>query len=282
MVINSLKNIFDKNKDKNLLYLRNLLKEQLQYYVLNFVYNSAYGEKFLFKGGSCLRFCFDLPRLSEDLDFDIKEFSAFDYELFIKDLKNYFVSKLKYQDFEVRVSGKNRLIYLKFPVLEEIGFPVEKSKPTENILFLRIDLSEVRGKNFKEEISLKSTYDFSFIIKRYSISDIFASKIAAILSREAFEGKEKQPRFKGRDYFDIFWLKEKGIKYDFDYLKTLIAVKSQKELKGKLEEKFEEAGKRINDLKTDLLPFFAESEFVENFVNNFDSLAKDFLNEIDS
>jgi len=280
MVINSLKNIFDKNKDKNLLYLRNLLKKQLQYYVLNFVCNSAYGEKFLFKGGSCLRFCFDLPRLSEDLDFDIREFSAFDYELFIKDLKNYFVSKLKYQDFEIRVSGKNRLIYLKFPVLEKIGFPVEKSKPTENILFLRIDLSEVRGENFKEEISLKSTYDFSFIIKRYSMGDIFASKIAAILSREAFERKEKQPRFKGRDYFDIFWLKEKGIKYNFGYLKTLIAVKSQKELKEKLRRKLEEAGKRINDLKADLLPFFAESEFVENFVNNFDSLAKDFLNEI--
>jgi predicted nucleotidyltransferase component of viral defense system len=183
MIVEELKFVFDKNKDKNALYLRNLLKEQLQYYVLNFIYNSLYGEKFLFKGGTCLRFCFDLPRLSEDLDFDVKDFSSFDYQIFIKDLKEYFVSKLKYKDFEVKVSGKNRLIYLKFPILKKIGFPLEKEKPSENILFLRIDLSEVLGKNFKEEISLKSTWDFSFLIKRYSLSDIFSGKLASILSR---------------------------------------------------------------------------------------------------
>lgn len=277
MIIEELKLVFDKNKDKNSLYLRNLLKEQLQYYVLNFIYNSFYADKFLFKGGTCLRFCFDLPRLSEDLDFDVKDFSSFNFDLFIKNLKEYFVSKLKYKDFEVKVSSINRLIYLKFPILEKIGFPVEKDKSTENVLFLRIDLSDVLGSNFREEISLKSTYDFSFIIKRYSLSDIFSGKIAAVLSRETFEGKEKQPRFKGRDYFDIFWLNEKGIKYNFDYLKTLINVRNEKELKDKLLKKIEEAKKKISDLKQDLLPFFAEKSFVENFVNNFDTLVKNFL-----
>jgi predicted nucleotidyltransferase component of viral defense system len=277
MIVEELKFVFDKNKDKNALYLRNLLKEQLQYYVLNFIYNSLYGEKFLFKGGTCLRFCFDLPRLSEDLDFDVKDFSSFDYQVFIKDLKEYFVSKLKYKDFEVKVSGKNRLIYLKFPILKKIGFPLEKEKPSENILFLRIDLSDVLGKNFKEEISLKSTWDFSFLIKRYSLSDIFSGKLAAILSRETFEGKEKTPRFKGRDYFDIFWLKEKGIKYNFDYLKTLINIKNEEELKERLLKKFQEAKKKINFIKQDLFPFFSESNFVENFINNFDALVENFF-----
>jgi len=277
MIVEELKFVFDKNKDKNPLYLRNLLKEQLQYYVLNFIYNSSYGEKFLFKGGTCLRFCFDLPRLSEDLDFDVKDFSSFDYQIFIKDLKEYFVSKLKYQDFEVKVSGKNRLIYLKFPILKKIGFPLEKEKQSDNILFLRIDLSDVFGKDFKEEISLKSTWDFSFLIKRYSLSDIFSGKIAAILSRETFEGKEKTPRFKGRDYFDIFWLKEKGIRYNFDYLKTLINIKNEEELKERLSKKFLEAKKKINFIKQDLSPFFSESIFVENFVINFDALVENFF-----
>ena len=278
MIVEELKLVFDKNKDKNSLYLRNLLKEQLQYYVLNFIYNSFYADKFLFKGGTCLRFCFDLPRLSEDLDFDVYDFSSFNLDHFIKNIKEYFVSKLKYQDFEVKVSGINRLIYLKFPILKKIGFPLEKEKPTENILFLRIDLSEVLGSNFKEEISLKSTANFSFLIKRYSLSDIFSGKIAAILTREAFEGKEKKPRFKGRDYFDVFWLKEKGVKYNFDYLKTLINVRNEKELKDKLLKKFKEAKRKINNLKQDLLPFFAEKSFVENFVNNFDALSGNFFN----
>ena len=118
------------------------------------------------------------------------------------------------------------------------------------------------GKNFKEEISLKSTWDFSFLIKKYSLSDIFSGKLAAILSRKTFEGKEKTPRFKGRDYFDIFWLKEKGIRYNFDYLKTLINIKNEEELKERLSKKFLEAKKKINFIKQDLFPFFSESIFV--------------------
>ena len=69
-----------------------------------------------------------MPRLSEDLDFDVKDFSSFDYQIFIKDLKEYFVSKLKYKDFEVKVSGKNRLIYLKFPILKKNWFFAGKRK----------------------------------------------------------------------------------------------------------------------------------------------------------
>ena len=90
MIVNNLKIILDKNNDKNSLYLRNLLKEQLQNYILNYIYNSQYGEKFIFKGGTCLRFCFELPRLSEDLDFDVEDFSRFDFNKFIEDIKNYF------------------------------------------------------------------------------------------------------------------------------------------------------------------------------------------------
>ena len=89
MLIDDLKIIVDRNKEMNSLYLRNLLKEVLQIYTLNFVYTSVYADKFLFKGGTCLRFCFDLPRLSEDLDFDIKDFSNFSLERFSRDIKDY-------------------------------------------------------------------------------------------------------------------------------------------------------------------------------------------------
>ncbi|MEW6103904.1 MAG: nucleotidyl transferase AbiEii/AbiGii toxin family protein [bacterium] len=50
--------------------IRNYLKEHLQLYILDFVYNRSYGKELIFTGGSCLRFCFGLNRVSEDLDFD--------------------------------------------------------------------------------------------------------------------------------------------------------------------------------------------------------------------
>jgi len=48
----------------------NFLKEYIQYLVLNLIYNHKDFKKLVFKGGSCLRVCYVLPRLSEDLDFD--------------------------------------------------------------------------------------------------------------------------------------------------------------------------------------------------------------------
>src|SRR3989344_6788155 len=229
MIIDNLKTVLDQNQNKNSLYLRNLLKEQLQFYLLNYIYTSQYGDTFIFKGGTCLRVCFDLPRLSEDLDFDVENFSDFNFEKFIKDIKKYFSLKLKYDDLSIRISGKNKIIYIKFPILEKIGFAISKNKPSENVLFVRIDLNDIKGKYFSKEVSLKSTSDFSFIIKRYALVDIFAGKLAAILLRESWEGKEKQPRFKGRDYFDICWLMQKKIRPNFLYLKSLVKIKSDDE-----------------------------------------------------
>ena len=272
MIIDNLKLVVERNKEKNPLYLRNLLKEQLQYYVLSFVYNSIYAERFLFKGGTCLRFCFDLPRLSEDLDFDVEDFENLSFEQFLSDLKNYFEKTLYYSNLEITISGVNKIIYLKFPILESLGFPANPARPTENILHLRIDLARVRGSGFIKELSLKSTYDFSFLIRRYALSDLYAGKLAAIIKREKWEGEEKVARFKGRDFFDIWWLKEKNITRNNKYLSSLTKISSEKEIKKLINTKMQEAVRKKNELKADLLPFFENPLFVENFVNNLESL----------
>lgn len=277
MIINALKLSYDTNKDKNLLFVRNVLKEHLQFYILNFVYNSLYADTFIFKGGTCLRFCFDFPRLSEDLDFDIPNFKELHIERFVEDIKTYFKSKLKYEDLTVKLSGSNKTIYLHFPVLKRIGFPVNEQKPSEDVLFVRIDLAAVKGKYFHKEISLKSTYDFSFIIRRYSLPDLFAGKIAALLKRETMESVKMQPRFKGRDYFDFFWFIEKQVKPNYRYLVSLTHIASKSELLQKIHKKFDEAMRRKNELKADILPFFQDPAFVEHFMKNLITFKKSLL-----
>lgn len=277
MILDNLKRILDENSGKNSLYLRNLLKEQLQNYLLNYVYNSKYGEKFLFKGGTCLRFCFDLPRLSEDLDFDVEDFDGFNFEEFTNDIKNYFSSKLKYDDLTTQISGINKIMYFKFPILEKTGFPVNRNKPSENNLFVRIDLSGIKGDHFSKEVSLKSTSDFSFLIKRYSLEDIFAGKLAAVLLRESWEGKEKKARFKGRDYFDICWLMQKNTKPNLLYLQSLVKITSSKKILEMLKDKFNIVVKKKQVLKEDLLPFFQDEHFVNDFTNNIDGLLSNLI-----
>lgn len=284
MIIARLSTIVLQNQDKNPLYLRNLLKQELQGLVLNFVYSSNYNRSFLLKGGTCLRLCFDLPRLSEDLDFDIENLADFSLGDFIVRLENYFKKDLQIKSFNLKVAGNQRQIYLKFPLLDQIG--LVKSKSETNILFLRIDLSESLGKSYQKEISFKSVGIFSFVINRLSLADLMSGKILAILSRTP-EGTprcylakpaDRQPgdeeeiasRVKGRDYFDLIWFLEKKIKPNFKYLKEISRFKSREEVLRELDKRVKNLDLTI--LKDDLLPLFADQEFVFQFVRNFWSL----------
>ena len=47
-----------------------LLREYLQYRLLEIIYTSPFAEKLVFLGGTCLRIVHDNRRFSEDLDFD--------------------------------------------------------------------------------------------------------------------------------------------------------------------------------------------------------------------
>lgn len=269
MIVSNLQSIVDNNKTVvSPLYLRNLLKESLQFYVLNYIYSSKYGEDFLFKGGTCLRFCFGLPRLSEDLDIDVKNYSTFDINAFLDDLRSYFIKGLQYKTLRTRIAGNGKQVYLKFPILNQLGL---KTNPSESdVLLLRLDISPVDSSIFKEEISLKTTYDFSFIMKRYSLSDLFASKLAAILQRSYKKGRADLITFKGRDYFDLIWFLEKGISPDFERLKDITKIKSRSEILKSLDEKVKKV--KENYLKEDLLPLFKDEKFVNKFVENFKTL----------
>ena len=269
MIINNLRDIVQKNKDQaSGLFLRNLLKEALQIYTLNFIYSSTYGEKFLFKGGICLRLCFDLPRLSEDLDFDIKNYQEFNVKKFCGDLKNYFTKQLQYKEVKIKIAGSKKQIFLKFPIMNQLGLTKNKSK--SNVLFLRIDLNPTDSSIFKEKVSLYSSYDFNFLIKRYSLADLFASKIAAILQRTFRKGKKNLITFKGRDYFDLIWFLGKGVRPNFKRLGDIVKIQKRKDILEELDSKVEKVKEEY--LREDLLPLFADEKFVDNFVNNFKKL----------
>src|SRR4030067_452055 len=50
---------------------RNALKEELQFYVLNFIYHHPEYNKWIMYGGSALRIIHGLDRMSVDLDFEV-------------------------------------------------------------------------------------------------------------------------------------------------------------------------------------------------------------------
>src|SRR3989337_1686376 len=64
--------------------LRNALKEELQFYVLNFIYHHPEYNKWIMYGGSALRIIHGLNRMSVDLDFEISHTIT---EKFLEELK---------------------------------------------------------------------------------------------------------------------------------------------------------------------------------------------------
>jgi len=193
-------------KNLNPLFLRIRLKEVLQDEVLAFVYNHPQYRNYLFTGGTCLRKLYGLPRLSEDLDFDVP--GQPDVVSFVADLREYVSKALQYRHMTTRVSGNGTSVTLVFPVLRQLGL-VHSSADTPNLL-LRCDFAAESTGIYATQVSPVSTAKTMFFVRAYDLPTLFASKLAAFLGRDYTRGSSQTQPFKGRDVFDLMWFLQKA------------------------------------------------------------------------
>lgn len=201
----------------------NAIKEELQYPVLDFVYNSKAYSHLIMYGGTLLRIAHELPRMSEDLDFQTVE--KFDFKKFTENLTSHFK---KTYDIDIEIKIKTERLtetdfaYIKFPgVPEDIGL---KGHEIPTKLQIRFDVNKfAQASDFStEQIPVtKDTYAFS--IKTYTISTLMASKIAAVLLRQKRGIGHEISDCKPRDIYDLMWYmgQEPKIIPDMDYLKAI-------------------------------------------------------------
>jgi len=275
MIIQRLKQQMDNYKQNtNSLFVRSALKEVLQDYVLNFVYNDKNYKDLIFTGGTCLRKVYGLPRLSEDLDFDYLE--TLDIKNFAQKVGQYFKSDLQYSGLQTKISNNRRTLFLKFPLLNELGLVA--SKADSNLLFLRCDFAPESLGIFNTEVSQISAGDYILYVKNYDLPTLFANKIIAFLQREFFKGQEQKVAFKGRDLFDLVWFLEKSAKSGFkiqpnwERVYKALNMQSKEDVVEALEEKIG----RINgaDVYRDLVPFIESESTLKNFSENFAEVFK--------
>jgi len=275
MLVEILKQIADEKKSQNYpnSVVINSLKEYLQFPVLNFIYNSDKYSKFIFTGGSCLQICYGLPRLSEDLDFDLekKDYQKLDLEKMGAEITEYFKKRFLF-DIKYKVQGNTRL-YLKFDVLKKLGLLYGEGS---GLLYVKIEPALTMFDKFQEEPIPISNYGFNFVARSYTLSFLMASKIIAILERQWFKGEENEVNIKGRDFYDLYWYLEKNVKPDMGALKALLGISSEKELKKKLWEKIE---KDVDEKKLayDLQNFFSEQNYITDFCKNYKKIIKKYL-----
>ncbi|MDP3057199.1 MAG: nucleotidyl transferase AbiEii/AbiGii toxin family protein [bacterium] len=253
--------------------INNGLKEYLQYPVLVFIYGQKEYQNFIFTGGSALRIVFGLPRLSEDLDFNLKkeDYEKLDLKILGENLQKYFEKKFLLP-ISFRVQGNYR-IYLKFPILKQLGLA---SGSDSDFLYVKIEISPEDFTNPVYDTASVSAFGFNFIVKVYNLKFLMTGKISAILDRIWFKGKENEIDIKGRDYYDLYWYFDKGIKPDFSTLSAKFGIKNEAELKKALKKKIEE---KVTEKKLfyDLTNFFGEQEFVVGFCKNYKEIMRKYL-----
>jgi predicted nucleotidyltransferase component of viral defense system len=269
MIVEELNTLVIKAHRQNLssIYIKSLLKEYLQVYVLNFIYsNRKYNQCFLFTGGTCLRHCFGLNRLSEDLDFDLKK--PLDVPEFKALLENYFKKEYLHNDVQISVQKRGSQITLKFPVLRKLNLA---SDTESDFLYVKIDLSNMVSQIYDQLTTLQTINQFNYMVTHYDLSSLMAGKFNAILTRNKLMGKENNQVVKGRDFFDLLWFLDKKIKLNLPRLNDLLSSDhSLPHIMSMVDAKVEEAiHNNRQSFKQDLLPFINNPNFLEDYLNNY-------------
>ena len=216
-------------------------------------------------GGSALRICHGLDRMSVDLDFEVSRPVT---EKFLNELKEEIKSHFKDtygsgSDLLTIKTTTGRGLLLRFHIGDELGI----DHPSKQV-HVKIDLNHFTAPKTVTERRPINRDQLSFVIKTYNMSALMASKIAAIFLRGQRGVGEAVYEEKGRDIYDLLWYMTKKIVPDFDYLVAKgIDVSDPRALFDKLTLQMN----KVNDtnLKQDLTPLFLNPVFIENWLTNW-------------
>jgi predicted nucleotidyltransferase component of viral defense system len=170
----------------------NIMREYLQAYILRIMHDEGVFRSTAFLGGTALRFLYNLPRFSEDLDFSIVKKNKYKFTQIVKKIK----AELELSGYNISVSYNDEKIvndaFIKFEgLMYEIGIsPIREQKFSIKI---EMDTNSPKGANLTTQIVTKY-FPISFL--SYDLSSLFAGKLHALFSRKYT---------KGRDFFDIGW-----------------------------------------------------------------------------
>lgn len=183
------------------------LREILQEVALLGLWRSRFFEHAAFYGGTALRVLYGLNRFSEDLSFSlIKPDDAFSLGSFGKSLTREIESFGFNVSFEEKKQRSNRAInsaFLKANTFRELmvieaSAEVLSAMHQEKILKIKIEVDTDPPGGFETE-SKYLLHPIPFSVRVYSLPDLFAGKLHAVLCRK-WKG-----RVKGRDWYDLIW-----------------------------------------------------------------------------
>lgn len=200
-------------------FKRNLLREYLQYKILEAVFTSRYGQKLNFMGGTAIHIIHGLPRFSEDLDFDNRGLKRNDFTALIRVV----AKKLSLEGYAVETRASFRGAFSADIKISGLLFKEGFSGHRDEKILIKLDTEPQHFKYSPERVIINK-FDVFVAIKAVPADILLAQKLFAILSRR---------RAIGRDFYDAVFLSGK-IKPNFQYLSRKAGIKNMKMLKSAL------------------------------------------------
>lgn len=183
------------------------LREVMQEISLLGLWRSKFFEKAAFYGGTALRVLYGLDRFSEDLDFSLLgkrlDFDLADYG---QALKRELASFGFAVEVERRAKPPDAAIQSAFlkantrteMITVEFDQALVRQVPRNQVLKIKLEIDTDPPLGFATE-SRYLLRPIPFAVRTFSLPDLFAGKMHAVLCREW------KSRLKGRDWYDLVW-----------------------------------------------------------------------------
>lgn len=249
---------------------RVILKEFLQAYTLDFLYNHTFYRSLNFYGGTCLHVIYGLNRLSEDIDLDNS--NGVDLNNLETDLLTFYRSNIGYTDVTAKTQigewGVQRTT-LKFPVLYALGLTSHTNEP----LHLKVEVSQHKQISIVRRTPVL-LFGKSFVAAHFSLETMMAGKMLACLERNFQKGEGAT--IKGRDFYDLLWFMQQKIQpLDEKLAKDGLNSYTVRSAMHRLVEKIDDL--KISDLAEDLLPLFEQRSFIEAWLKGFKENFREYV-----
>lgn len=241
------------------------LREILQEVALLGLWRGKFFEKAAFYGGTALRILYGLNRFSEDLDFSLL---ASDSKFQLKEYADALEREMKSFGFDVTFQTKERTeekaiesAFLRANTLQQLL----TIKTTENfknqqhgreLIKIKLEVDTRPPQKFSTE-SHYLMLPMPFAVRVFSLPDLFAGKMHALLARSWKSG-----RVKGRDWYDLLWYVTNHPELHLAHLEarmrtsdhySLSAPLSEKKLRSLIDQAIDQLN--ITQAKKDVEPF---------------------------
>ena len=196
-------------------FKKNILREYLQYKILEIIFNSKIGRRLSFLGGTALRLLYDNDRFSEDLDFDNFGLTEKQFISLTTEVKK----GLELQGYQVEIKNVFKGAYRSYIKMPNVLFDNNLTGLQNEKIMIQLD-TVPHAFDYQRDLLILNKFDVFTQVYTTPLDLLLSQKIYAALNRT---------RAKGRDFYDIVFLLPQT-KPNYEYLKMKLGITNGQDL----------------------------------------------------